>query len=528
MARINYVWALLVGLFFLIPIGYLIVKSTDIGTDFFDALTNRQTLTSLNKTLMLAAGVSVSTTVIGVSLAWFTVRTNMYGRKILAILAPLPLAFPSYVGAVAIILGFSKGGLAEELLSNIGIHSLPSISGFWWTWLALTLFTYPYVYLPVRVFFANSSRSQEESAQLLGKSQPQIFFTIILPQAGRAISSGALLVFLYTISDFGAVALLRYNTLTVSIFSNRLANQAASISQAALLAAVGLLVVNSERLLIKRRDVAASPAAPVAGRLISLGKWRAAATSAAGVFLFLSLIGPLAVMGYWIGRGIANRGRTTGSLALHLDGLLEPMLNTIYLGLLAGFLAVVIILPVARLTVRHRSKAGYTVSSIISSSFGLPGLIIALAMVYWTLNGPGSDTLSTWLYQSLPLMIGAYIIHFGAQAIGSSETALSNIPIRVEEASRTLGAGRWRRFFSVELPLMMPTLATGAGLVMLSTMKELPITLLLSPVNFSTLATDIWGATEERALAQAGLVSLILVAISGILSWFVIFRTVKN
>jgi len=105
---------------------------------------------------------------------------------------------------------------------------------------------------------------------------------------------------------------------------------------------------------------------------------------------------------------------------------------------------------------------------------------------------------------------------------------VSGVPVRVEDAARALGAGRWRRLRTVDLPLMLPGLGAGAGLVLLSTMKELPATLLLAPIGFETLATRIWSATEDGFLAEAGLVALVLVALSGVLTWFLTIRRLER
>ena len=510
------------GLFFLIPISFLLLRGIDFGQDFLDSFADTKALAALRKTLWLALTVTLSASVLGIAVAWFTARTDMAGRRWMGIVAVLPLAFPSYVGAVALIAGFSRGGLAEKALEVVGIHNLPNIHGFGGAWIALTLFTYPFVYLPVRARLINISKTQEESARLLGRGPGVIFFTVILPQAARAVSTGALLVFLYTISDFGAVALLRYNTLTRSIFFNRLANQPAAAGQAALLVLVALIVVAAERY-ISRRQTQASSQALGPPLLVPLKKWRWPVSLATGAMLFIALVGPVVVMLYWIGRGIANRGRVSGSLAISLDGLIEPIFNTIFLGIITGLAAMVIVFPVARLVSRYRSRLATGTSAVVSASFGFPGIVIALGMAYWALSGPGSSTYSSWIYQTLPLMIAAYLLHFGAQAIGNAEVAISALPNAMEESAQTLGAGRTRRFLGIELPLMAPGLAAGIGLVMLSTMKELPITLLLSPTDFSTLATHIWGSMEELALAQAGLVSLILIGLSGVLGWIFIF-----
>ena len=152
--------------------------------------------------------------------------------------------------------------------------------------------------------------------------------------------------------------------------------------------------------------------------------------------------------------------------------------------------------------------------------FALPGLLAALALAFWTL---GSDLL-VHFYQTIPLLITAYVLHFGALALGSARVAVAGIPERLDDAARALGGSRLRRFFRIELPLMAPGLLAGAGLVLLSAMKELPATLLLSPPGFSTLATKIWGAAEDAIWSDASLASLVLLVASAILTWALVLR----
>ena len=140
--------------------------------------------------------------------------------------------------------------------------------------------------------------------------------------------------------------------------------------------------------------------------------------------------------------------------------------------------------------------------------------------MFWVL---GADFASA-LYQTLPLLVFAYVIHFGAQAMRASQVAVASVPRRLDDAARILGASRIRRFRTVELPMMLPGLTAGAGLVLLSTMKELPATLLLAPPDFETLATRIWSANESNYFAQVGLASLILLALSGVLTWMLVVR----
>jgi iron(III) transport system permease protein len=102
------------------------------------------------------------------------------------------------------------------------------------------------------------------------------------------------------------------------------------------------------------------------------------------------------------------------------------------------------------------------------------------------------------------------------------------VSTRLDEAAQLLGAGRWRRFWTIELRLMLPGLAAGGGLVMLSVLKELPATLMLRPIGFNTLATRINATVEEALLIDAGQLSLVLVALSGVLTWLLVVRRMEH
>lgn len=518
-------WSVLLAIVFVAPFGYLIFQAIDLDVFGSDSFAN--SWLPLRQTFILGLAVSVSAAVVGTALAWLIVRTDLPAARIWAILAPLPLAFPSFVGATALIAGFSRGGFLEELLSPLGIGSLPSVYGFWGAWAVLTFFTYPYVYLPVQARLSTLPASFEESARMLGRRPLAMFASVVLPQAWTAISAGGLLVFLYTISDFGAVSLLRHTTLTRSIFSNRLFDQTTATAHGLLLAVLAFAVIIAERF-VSRRGWSGSGGGGRSQRSggapyrQTLGRWRWPTTAAVTGWMGIALVGPLVVMGYWVVRGFLNRGRITGPLALSFDGLWEPTRNTLFIGVVTAAVTVVALLPLARLTARYRSRLGAVCSSLVLAGFALPGLVIALAFVFWVLRSPLSG-----FYQSLPLLVLAYSLHFGAQATRVSEAAVETVPRQLEEVSHTLGVGRWRRFLTVDLSLMAPGLLAGGGLILLSTMKELPITLLLHPIGFDTLAIRIWADAEELAFAQAGLSALVLVGMSAVLTWLLILRRVR-
>ncbi|MFV1990323.1 MAG: ABC transporter permease, partial [Acidimicrobiales bacterium] len=161
---------------------------------------------------------------------------------------------------------------------------------------------------------------------------------------------------------------------------------------------------------------------------------------------------------------------------------------------------------------------------IVLMGFALPGLVIALSMVFMALNVP----LLSGLYQTIILLVLAYVVHFGGQSLRTAQVAVVSLSPQLGEAAQTLGAKRTRRLLRIELPILAPGLAAGAGLVLLSTMKELPASLLVSPAGFETLSVRIWDATNEGFLTEAAIGSLLLVAVSGLLTWLLVLRQIDR
>ena len=509
----------LVACLFATPLAYLAVRGlTEGGT--LAAWTSAATLGPLARTLLLGVSVAAASAVLGTALAWLVARTDLPGRRAARLLLPLPLVMPSFIAAFALLAAFAPGGLLEGLLEPLGVDRLPAFEGFWGALYVLTLFTYPYVYLPVVARLGQLPASLEESARLLGRGPAAVFRTVVAPQAAGAVWAGTLLVFLYTISDFGAVQLLRYETLTSSIYASRVFDRAGALAQSLLLGVLAVAVVAAERSATR----GAQPGRLAAGARslrVPLGRWRGPAVALVAGVVGLALVAPVGVLAFWAGRGLVAGSTRAGALVSDAGGLALPAVHTATMAVLSAILAVAAVLPVAYLTVRHASRLAGAANAVIVGGFALPGLVVALALAFWTLQAPWPLAA---LYQTQALLVFAYVVHFGSQALRAAQVAVAAVPSRLDDAARTLGAGRLRRLRTVELPLATPGLLAGAGLVLLSTMKELPATLLLAPPGFETLATRIWNATEDAFLADASLAALILLALSGILTWFLVVR----
>ena len=505
---------------FAAPLVYLLLRSASDIDAFWSTVSSATALGPLGRSLILASSVAVAAAAIGTAAAWTVVRTDVPLRRTWRVLLPLPLVIPSFIGAFVMLAAFAPGGLVEAALNPLGVDRISTIDGFAGSFVVLTLFTYPYVYLPVSARLRQLPSSFEESARLLGRRPLATFFEVVLPQARGAVLAGSLLVFLYVVSDFGVVQLMRYDTLTRSIYATRLIDRTTSVSLSLMLGLVAVAVVALERTFTRGLggiDVRRG-ARPLR---IALGKWKPWTMLGMTVLIALALAAPVGVLAWWSTRGLFRGSTATSDLVADIGDLAGPLANTSLASVAAALAAVTVVVPVVYLTVRHRGSLGGIANAVVVGGFALPGLAIALALVFWTIDAPGYISA---LYQTLPLLLLAYVVHFGAQAMRASQVALASVPRAMEDAARVLGVSRVGRFVRVELPLMLPGLLAGAGLVLLSTMKELPATLLLAPIGFQTLAVRIWTATESAFFADASLASLALIILSGFLTWLLVIR----
>ncbi|MGH2732367.1 MAG: ABC transporter permease [Actinomycetota bacterium] len=507
------------GLAFAAPFGYLAIRNLAFGRPFWETLTSAATLGPLTRSLVLAATVSVAAAVLGGAAAWVVVRTDVPARKLWRALLPLPLVIPSFIAALALLAALGPGGLLAGPLQGLGFTRVERIQGFAPAFLLLSLITYPYVYLPVAARLAQLPPSLEEAARLLGRRPARVFLSVVFPQIRGAILAGGLLVFLYTVSEFGAVAMLHYDTLTRVIYAKRLLDPTASL---ALSLELGMLALGAG---VLQREVHRGEGAEfrrsVRGLQVPLGRLKALGVTFVATLVGLALFGPMAVLTTWAVRGLVQGSSRASAIVTHLGDLRLPAVNAAALGALSAGLAVLMVAPLAFLTVRYASRVGRLANGVALGAFALPGLALALALVYWTIRAPGPIGR---LYQTLPLLVFAYLVHFGALALGPARVAVRSVPRQMDEAARVLGASRARRLLRLELPLMAPGLLASGGLVLLSTMKELPATLLLAPAGFQTLATKIWVAAEESFWADAAVASLLLILLSGILTWLLVIR----
>ena len=506
----------LIALVMLLPLAYLVYRAAGVGwTEGVDLLFRMRTVRVMWNSLILVCGVTTLSLVLALPFAWLTERTDLPGWRIWTVLAMMPLVIPSYVGGFTLIAMFGPRGALQELLSPLGVDRLPSIYGFTGALWALTLFTYPYIFMSIRAALHRFDPSVEEAARSLGYNGWQTFLKVTLPNLRPAITAGGLLVALYTLSDFGAVSLLRFNSFTRAIYVQYLSsfdrNVASLLSLALIVFAIILLVLErNSRGRGRPRYYRSSAGVAAPRKRIELAHRKWPALLFCGSVVTAALVLPVGVILFWLLRGL-DAGES-------LAPVWTATLNSFRAGALAAIAAAALGLPVAYAAIRMGGRLMSLAARAVYIGYGLPGIVIALSLVFFGAN------FAPRLYQTLWMLVFAYVVRFLPQAMGAMQISLLQMNPRLEEAGRSLGLGNRAVFRRITAPIVRPGVLAGMALVFLTTIKELPATLLLSPTGFSTLATQIWSATDEAFFARAAAPALMLLALSAFSIFFVLMQ----
>jgi iron(III) transport system permease protein len=340
--------------------------------------------------------------------------------------------------------------------------------------------------------------------------------TVTLPQLKPALVSSGLLVGLYTVSDFGAVSLLRFNTFTRAIYTlyrGQLDRRpSATLSLILMALAVVILVLErryrSRATLHSRRPRRARP-------LLELRSWqRGVSLSMLATYAVLTLGIPILVMATAVVRGLGV-GQSVGSLG-------NEAMRSLSVASLAAAATALVAFPVAMVTTRKPGRLSGWVESVVWGTYALPHITVGVAAVGIALQWARP------LYQTLIFLVIIYVAIFLPQAVGSAQDSLRRASPDLEDASRGLGRGPMTTLMRITLPLAVPGLLAGGALVFMSVMKELPATLLLRPNGFETLAIRIWSSTAEGFLTRASAAGLVLLVVSIVPLFLVMSRELSD
>ena len=476
----------------------------------------------LRYTLLLVAGVALGTSLLGISTAWLVSQYQFPGRTLLSWALLLPLAVPSYILAFVITDQLEYAGTLQSTLR--AVFGWQSAQAYWFFEIrslggaitVLSLVLYPYVYLLARAAFIEQADSLLSISTTLGRGPWYGFFTLALPLARPAIAVGILLALMETLNEYGTLAFFAVPTLTTGLFDlwfNQ-DNLSGATQLALLLMALALMLLVLEQF-SRRRQARWQQGRfhrPIRRPVLQGGRaW--AATLLCSLPVSLGFVLPAAVLCRY-----ALQFHDTAAWLQYL----HYTWNSLSLALTAACVTTafgVMLAYSARLS-RYPGIKGLT--QLATLGYAIPGAVFAVGILYplaWVdthltlwLNALPFVQLNTLIAGGATALILGSALRFIALSHRTIEASLTKITPTIEEAATTLGSSASHRLRRIHVPLMRPSLLVAVLLVFVDSLKELPITLILRPFNFETLATFVFQYASEELLEESALAALTIVA----------------
>ncbi|MCV7225844.1 ABC transporter permease [Mycolicibacterium komossense] len=469
-----------------VPLGYVAWAVVSIGPAQAYALLVRPRVGELLVNTVSLVVITVPLcALIGVGAAWLVERTDLPGRAWWRPIFVAPLAVPAFVNSYA------------------WTSVVPTMHGLGAGVLVSTLSYFPLIYLPVLATLRRLDPAVEETARALGSDSAAVFVRVVLPQLRLAVLGGGLLIGIHLLAEYGAFALLRFDTFTTAIFQQFQATfdgAAGSMLAAVLVLFCLVLLVIEAAARGNARYARIGSGVARSSTPLRLGANTLPAELALGGLAVLALGVPLWTIVRWLwigGAGIWDLGDLTDALA-----------QTAGLAAFAAIITTALAFPIAWVAVRTSGVLARSVEGANYVTSSLPGIVTALALVSVAIH------LARPLYQTLALVVGAYVLMFLPRALVNVRAGLAQVPIGVEQASRSLGVSAGGTFARVTLPLTAPAAAAGASLVFVAVATELTATLLLAPTGTRTLSMRFWSLSSELDYAAAAPYALVMVVLA--------------
>jgi iron(III) transport system permease protein len=468
-------------------------------------------------TLLLLLGVAICTFLLGVSTAWLVSNYEFPGRAYFEWLLILPLSFPGYIMAYTYVGIFDYSGPIQRLFRNylnievkgslIDLMNLPGAIFI----LSVTLF--PYVFLITRASFLQQSKTSQEASFLLGANRFKTFFKVALPMARPAIFAGIALASMEVLNDYGTVKYFNVSTFTTGIFRAwfSMGDAATAIYLSAILMVFVFAILFIESIQRgNRRYVAVNGLNKPTARLETTLPKRILFSGICSSIFLISFLIPFSQLIYWVSITYHKVVNPNFFLLIYRSFGLAAVS-----GLLIVVLAVVLLYAL-RLSPFRWVK---NITKIATLGYAIPGAVIAVGVMVPFI------ALDKWIYSTffsaktaglffsgtLFALVFAYIVRFMAVGYNPVEAGFQKIGVHVNEASRLLGVRSSKTLWKIDLPLIKNSLISGILLVFVDVLKELPLTLILRPFNYQTLATKAFDMATNEMIAESSNAALVII-----------------
>ncbi|MBD5804668.1 Sulfate transport system permease protein CysW [Azoarcus sp. Aa7] len=490
----------------------------------------------IRNTLILCAGVGLGVSTIGVATAWLTTMTEFPGRRFFQWALVLPLAVPAYVMAYVYtdflqFVGPLQSGLREVFGWKAGDYWFPDVRTVGGAVAMFMFVLYPYVYLLARTAFLERASGMLEAGRSLGLGPWRSFFRVSLPLARPAVVAGSALALMETLADFGTVSYFGVQTFTTGIYRAwfSLGDRVAAAQLSAMLLAFVVLVLvleHASRGRARFNNTSRQQAVPTPVRL----------SRPMGLVATVACLLPL-ILGFLLPAFLLVRMALVEGDAQFGARFVQLARNSFVLALVTALLAVLLAILLGYAARLARTRLPRVLNRIVGLGYAVPGSVIAVGVLIpvtrldhviaaWWQGATGVNP-GLVLTGGIAALVYAYLGRFLSVALHTVETSLGKITSSMDDASRSLGVGKWATLQRVHVPILRGSLLTAGLLVFVDVMKELPATLVMRPFNFDTLATQAHTLASDERLTEASTAAVTIVAV-GLLPMFIISRQIAR
>lgn len=455
---------------------------------------------TINTVLLVSVSMFISG-IIGTVMAYFVTCYEFFLRKVLSALLYFPLAIPPYIGAYVYTDMIQQNGLIADFIGR-SIY----VPQFWMAVIVFSLFLFPYVYIGVKGYLNYNMGGYVENARLLGKGELSIFVKVVLPISRAAILTGMILVGLEILGDFGVVQYFGLPTFATAIFKSWISfkdfDSAIRLGGMLLIVVFVFLIFKNYFLNSKYQSATTTKSRAFQRRKVSIKAQTLIILSISLVLLF-SFCLPIYQLVNWALISF-NRVRYVN--------LIMMLKNTILITTGVTLLIVIFALILSSYTRVSSKFIKLFYGKLTLISYAIPGSVVAMMVILFFMKI--DNFLSISLSTSILMLICAYVLRYLGAAYENLENGYQKIGLKYHEASRTLGNNYYKTLFKVDLPILKPFILSAYSLVFIDLIKELPLTLILRPFNFHTLATQVYQYASDEMLAESAVPSLLIIIIS--------------
>jgi iron(III) transport system permease protein len=491
-----------------LPIWVVLYKVTDLNAEGWYHLRQNLLGTYVRNTLWVTLGVAAVSGILGVASAWWVTTREFPFRKSLEWLLMLPLSIPTFISGITYSGITDYTGPLRIFSRYIGFGDIPAdILNIPGVVFVMSVVLYPYVYLTSRAAFLLQSASRIEASRVLGAGYFRTFFRVALPMAWPGIFAGLTLVVMETLNDYGTVKYFGVSTFTTGIFKSwlSLGDMPTAILLALFLIAAVIIILWLEGR-FQRRKKYAFKETPLA-RIPATGRKKWMITLLTAFPFVMGFVFPVFQMLYWtwlsydriilaeLWKGVAGTSR----VAFAVSGIL------VLIALLFHFLQ--------RFQTSRRFREVLNTLGVLG--YSMPGAVLGIGVVAWVLY-----LYPSWLFTSTVALGFGYISRFFAVAHNPIASAYRKIPSSLDESARLMGVSPLKILWRIHLPSLKPALLAASVMVFIDIVKELPLTLILRPFNYQTLASQAFQFATDEMAPQSAIPSLVIILVAAIPTYF--------